>query len=273
MTDVDLLHRLEAFYDAVPRAHARAESFGPLVLFVREGVGWPFYARPVSPSVVVTPDDVSAARTRQRELQVPEQFEWVHELTPSLTDASRLAGLEVERCPLLVLDVSTPPDPASFLPPGYEAAMVGPDAADLAAVEAVANVGFASRGTCVGQPGAAERDAAAAAGDPQRLEGLRHQLRSGGQARAVVRGPQGPVGVGGYQSVGEVAEVVGVATLPSMRRQGIAAAVTALLVRDALDRGRTTVFLGAQDDDVARVYERVGFRRVGTAGIAQPATP
>jgi hypothetical protein len=29
-----------------------------------------------------------------------------------------------------------------------------------------------------------------------------------------------------------------------------------------------TVFLSAQNDDVARVYERVGFRRVATAGLA-----
>jgi len=33
------------------------------------------------------------------------------------------------------------------------------------------------------------------------------------------------------------------------------------------------VFLAAQDDDVARVYGRVGFRRVGTACIAAPPQP
>jgi hypothetical protein len=31
------------------------------------------------------------------------------------------------------------------------------------------------------------------------------------------------------------------------------------------------VFLSAGGDDVARVYGRVGFRRVGTACIAEPA--
>lgn len=31
------------------------------------------------------------------------------------------------------------------------------------------------------------------------------------------------------------------------------------------------ILLSAQDDAVARVYERVGFERVGTACIAEPA--
>ena len=34
-----------------------------------------------------------------------------------------------------------------------------------------------------------------------------------------------------------------------------------------------TVFLSAQDEAVARVYERVGFSRVGTACTAAPAEP
>jgi predicted GNAT family acetyltransferase len=60
-----------------------------------------------------------------------------------------------------------------------------------------------------------------------------------------------------------------VAVLPAFRRKGLARALTALLARDALDRGVSTVFCSAQDDDVARVYESVGFRRVGTACVAE----
>jgi predicted GNAT family acetyltransferase len=44
--------------------------------------------------------------------------------------------------------------------------------------------------------------------------------------------------------------------------------VTAALVADARARGCGTVSLSAQDDTVARVYERVGFVRVGTACVA-----
>ena len=42
-------------------------------------------------------------------------------------------------------------------------------------------------------------------------------------------------------------------------------------MRDARERGLETVFLSAQDDAVARIYERVGFERVGTACIATAA--
>ena len=61
------------------------------------------------------------------------------------------------------------------------------------------------------------------------------------------------------------------ATLPSARRRGYASQLTATLARHALTAGAPLVFLSAGDDDVARLYTRVGFRRVGTACIAEPA--
>ncbi len=70
---------------------------------------------------------------------------------------------------------------------------------------------------------------------------------------------------------GDVVEIAGVATLPAARRRGLGAAVTAALARRALDDGADLVFLAAGSDDIARVYLRVGFRRVGTACIAEPA--
>ena len=58
--------------------------------------------------------------------------------------------------------------------------------------------------------------------------------------------------------------------VPRARRLGVGAAITHALVEDARRRGVETVFLSAQDDAVARVYERVGFVRVGTACVAEP---
>ncbi|WP_329087600.1 GNAT family N-acetyltransferase [Streptosporangium sp. NBC_01469] len=76
---------------------------------------------------------------------------------------------------------------------------------------------------------------------------------------------------GQHNQVGEVSEIVGVGTLPAARRRGLALAVTAVLIADARSRGVKTVFLSAGDEDVARIYARLGFRRVGTALIAEPA--
>jgi predicted GNAT family acetyltransferase len=71
--------------------------------------------------------------------------------------------------------------------------------------------------------------------------------------------------------VGDVAEIVGVATLPSARGRGYASQLTATLAGRLLATGVDLVFLSAGDDDVARLYTKVGFRRVGTACIAEPA--
>jgi predicted GNAT family acetyltransferase len=67
-----------------------------------------------------------------------------------------------------------------------------------------------------------------------------------------------------------VVEVVGVATLPSVRRRGLAAAVTSALTQHALDHGAEVVFLSAGDEDVARLYARIGYRPLATACIAGP---
>ena len=44
--DSGLFDRLERFYDALPRPWSRTEEIGSLVLFLRAGEGWPYYARP-----------------------------------------------------------------------------------------------------------------------------------------------------------------------------------------------------------------------------------
>jgi GNAT superfamily N-acetyltransferase len=269
---INLLSLLESFYDAVPRRGATVEEHGPLRLFVRDASIWPYYARPSSAAATVTVDDVDAVRARQREIGAPESFEWVHDLAPSLTEAARRSGLAVELCPLLVLDGDPAPPPD-----GVRTRVLDADDADLALAEAVAAVGFgAAIGTRTGVQGVRERDEVAAAMDPARLLRLRAMLRDGVVNRVVATaddGPAGPLASGGYQHAVDVAEVVGVATLPSARRRGLGAAVAGALAAAALERGLGTVFLSAQDEDVARVYERVGFRRVGTAGLAAAPQP
>src|SRR6266566_9150684 len=106
-TDPEVLLRIEAYYDAAPRAAASAEDHGPLTLFVNRRPGWHYYARPrLGAAGPVQPGDVAAVRERQRALSVPESFEWVAEVTPSLRAAVERAGLEVHEHPLMVLDLA-----------------------------------------------------------------------------------------------------------------------------------------------------------------------
>jgi ribosomal protein S18 acetylase RimI-like enzyme len=116
----------------------------------------------------------------------------------------------------------------------------------------------------------AERDKIAADHDGGTIAMLRERLRSGHSVLAAAFGPDGPLAAGSYQAVDSVAEITGVGVLPSVRRQGLGAAVTALLAADARDRGVRTIFLSASDAAVARVYARIGFREIGTAMIAEP---
>src|SRR5262249_29380114 len=71
----EVIERIDASCDAVPRRRARADEYGPLVLFVPTGPGWPYYARPRrGPRPRITAADIRAVRARQRELIIPESF-------------------------------------------------------------------------------------------------------------------------------------------------------------------------------------------------------
>ena len=278
-----LRNRLEAYYDTVPRAASDVEEHGPLTLFVALD-GWPYYARPrldVGPRLGGTPrrggpgqitaDDVRAVLARQRELGVPRALKWVHETTPTLFAAARSAGMRVEECPLLVL-VGDPAARSRDLGTSdvdVDVHVIAADDPELGLVRAAIAVGFGHAGTRAGVASVAERDAEAAA-DPGAAARTAAGIAAG---RCVLMGAvdaqAGPVGGGSHNPRGGVTEIVGVGVLPAFRRRGIAGAVAAALAREALASGVTTVFCGAQDEDVARIYAAVGFRRVGTACIAE----
>ncbi|MFI5897256.1 GNAT family N-acetyltransferase [Actinoplanes sp. NPDC051513] len=227
---------------------------------------------------------------------IPEAFEWVHETTPDLLAVARSAGLDVLLAPLLVLD---PPALLPDLPvPGATIAVLDPAApayaTDLAVSRAVAQLAFGSPPSAspleevaaaaaeTAQPlesglvtevaGPAERDAATEKLGDELVEGFRRRSASGAYVTAVVTSPaDGIVATGALMRDGDTAEIAGVATLPSARGRGYASQLTALLARRALADGVSLIFLSAGDDDVARLYSRVGFRRIGTACIAEPA--
>jgi GNAT superfamily N-acetyltransferase len=267
-TDADLLERIEEYYDAAPRSAADVEQHGALTLFVSR-IPWRFYGRPRLGlgEEDVGADDVAAVRARQRELGVREAFEWVHETTPSLAGAAAAAGLEVLQVPLLALDAErwTPPPP----PPGVDVRMLGAGDRSLPASQAAVELAFAAEGMGFGDAGPEARDLAEARlGD---LGFLRERLRRGLTAIAVAESEvEGALGAGSHQLVDTVTEVTGVGTLPSARRRGVGAAVTGRLVEDAREHGAEIVFLSAAGADVARMYERLGFRRIGTASFGYP---
>lgn len=330
-----LLDRLDRFCDAVPRAAAHPEELGEYVLFVRkEEGGWPFYARPRRGAAAApAAADITTVRARQRELGLPESFEWIHEIHPDLLAVARSAGLHVQQAPLMVLDPDTLPPVERFA--DLHVRLLDPDSpgfvADLAAWFIVARAAFTPlSGPVSGPLSAAHADSTAtlptvgvAAPElvtvtfPTVDSGVTHSQQEPTNAppapteppsadllpeslvaqerlaitfgvRRIALADQpvpgtvapvpgtvdptsvGAVAVGSLNRVDDVAEIVGVGTLPRARRRGFASAITATLARRALADGVDLVFLAAGDDDIAVLYHRLGFRRVGTACIATP---
>ncbi|MFC4946390.1 GNAT family N-acetyltransferase [Pseudonocardia sp. GCM10023141] len=254
----DVLERIDRFCDTVPRAWASATDIGPLRLFTRNGKGWPFYARPVPGGGPITMADVQRVRERQRELGVSEAFEWVYAVAPSMADAAEAAGLEALVCPIMVLDgIPKSPD----LPRGYTARLLGPADGDLgAAVHTLNSVAAAAFGAP--PPGApTEAD----------LTVLRTDLAEGRLAKALICGPNGAVAAGSAQRSGDVVEVAGIGTAIAERGIGLGGAITALLAGAATRAGAELTFLSAGSDAATRVYQRVGFRKVGECAVAEPA--
>ncbi|ARF80368.1 GNAT family N-acetyltransferase [Kitasatospora aureofaciens] len=274
--DTVLLDGIERYYDAVPRSAATAEDFGPLTLFVRRGsTGWHYYARPTPGhhGPAATAGDVRRVLERQRELGLPEAFEWVAEQNPELRAAVEAAGLTVHEHPLLVLGPQDEAAAAPALPERTEVRVLAADAPELADAVAVPHVAFGNPGTATGDAGAAELAASAATltadGGVARVA---QRITDGVTVLAAALEGSDVLCAGQHNPVGQVTEVVGVGTLPSARRRGLGLAVTAALVAHARANGVRTVFLSASDEDVARIYRRAGFRPFATALIAEPAS-
>jgi GNAT superfamily N-acetyltransferase len=265
MNDRTLLHRIDAYLDQVPRRVTRTEEVGPFTVFVQQGNGWRYYARPTPGVGDVTPAEVHTVRRRQRALSQPEAIEWVVELAPSVGPASTAGGLDVVEHPLMHVPVVS--FRSSAVPRGVRLEIVRPED-DLALIHAVASVGFAAPGTGIGRAGAEALDAAADAVSDGVVSSTHEQLAVGNTVTVAAWVNGSPVAIGSHNPCDGVTEIVGVATLPAYRRRGLATAVTSALVEDALSRGVRIVCLSADDTTVARVYARLGFETVGTVGAA-----
>ncbi|MET3805740.1 ribosomal protein S18 acetylase RimI-like enzyme [Nakamurella sp. UYEF19] len=259
----------ERYLDLAPRTGAIAREVGPFTLFVSNGP-WPYYARPrLGSDAPITSSALLELRTACATADVPLAIEWVDTLRPSFAAVATDAGLTVVFRPLLVLDH------AHFIrPSASRTRILAPDDKLLPTARAVADLGFASPGTDIGVAGPSERDALAGSFPAEVLQHMQDRAAAGLTVTAAAfdhgGGDQGIVAVGMHQPLGDTSEIVGVATLPSIRRRGWAAAIAGALVEHAFSVGVTRVMLTADSDDVARIYRRLGFRQVGRCCEAAP---
>jgi ribosomal protein S18 acetylase RimI-like enzyme len=260
-----MISRVDDYLHAVPLSGSVAEQVGPFTLF-RSTTVWPYYARPLPGSGrTIEQSDVEAVRSRCEELGIPLSFEWIVETCPSLGPAAAAAGLTLVEHPLLILE------PDEFRPVSADARseILPADDAVLRQARAVASLAFGDPGTAVGEAGPKERDAKAAEVSDALIEAVLDRVRRGVTVPAGAFTEDGMVASGQHQPVDGTTEIVGVGTLPSMRRRGLAAAVTSTLAEHAFANGVDLILLSAETKAVAAVYERVGFHRIGTAGAAE----
>lgn len=305
-----LRDRVERYYATVPLLFADAEDFGPLRLFVRREPGAPYYGGPshaqptAEGAACAGPADIARVRARQRELGVPEAFEWLAESAPALQARIEAAGLTVLRRPLMALPAHHPLPPQP-LPDGVTLRALTADDPALPAALALPRLAFTKAAAPTADPsertnpsdrvdptdpaGLPTRTVAAATDLPDRatLSKLAEELTGDGTVAAVrptisaghktliaALAPDGtPLATGHYHPANATTEIGGVGTLPSARRQGLAGAVTAALATHARAHGIETIFLAYAEETVARIYARLGFRPAGTTLLiaGQPA--
>ncbi len=266
-----LLDRVEQYAAAAPFPDSPPVAAGPLDVPIGPPA-WPFPARPRPGTRTVRADDVRAAVALQEEAGLPAAIEWVVERTPSVGAAAREAGLVVTDFPLLVVD-----DPVELLlPVGVRLYLVGAEDPQLPHYQHLLESGFAPHAESAERAGP---DGDADEGDPDdggppdgaRAAVLRERVATGRTVVMVAVEDGIPVAVGSHQPVDvdgtEISEVVGVASSPLRRGRGVGAALASALVAQARETA-DLVFLTAGDDDVARVYERVGFAWLGSTGVA-----
>ena len=258
-----LLECIERYFSTAPLSEARIERAGALDVPIADPT-WPHPARPRRNGDPVTAEDVRAAIALQQEAGLPAALEWISECSPEVAAAARAAGMTVEDLPLLVAD-----DPVDLvLPAEVRLYLVGADDPELPHYEQLAVLAFAHPG---GPADVHEVPTDTSTEAAARTAVLRERIADGRTVMMVAIESGTPVAVGRHQPVDidgtRVSEITGVATLPRLRGRGLGAGIASALASHARETA-DLVFLAAGDDDVARVYERIGFARVATAGVA-----
>lgn len=263
-THAPALLRVDEYLDASPRYGSEVIHVGNLVLFASH-TPWAYYARPNPKRAAgVRRRDLTKLRRVCDQRELPLRLEWIEELSPELVGITEDLGFNVERHPLLLLTRD------ELVKRARSSRVRLLDREDCWLLQSRAVVHLAFDPTMGTTAGVAERDDRLPTLDHIELTYARQRARSGRTVTgvAIVDGA-GVVATGSYIPIADVAEIVGVGTLPAYRRQGIGSDVVHLLCEHAFSSGAEFVTLAAENEAVVRMYLRLGYRRIGTCMSAQ----
>ncbi|MGH2806583.1 MAG: GNAT family N-acetyltransferase [Actinomycetota bacterium] len=220
---------------------------GPFTVYISRitRADWGTYALPTGTLEGAWRDDLARVVDVFRSEGRRGRVEWVDELYPELqAEVVGYGFTKVDVEPLLVLDDrSRLNDPAEI-----DVRRVGPGEPMLGQILENVRIAFDETEETTDQA-VAERH---------------EMLKADNKVMLMAVADGEPVGSGTVTHVRGVAEITAIATRTSHRGRGVASAITSKLARVALDAGCDLVYLTARDDDAARIYRRLGFRRAGT---------
>ena len=178
------------------------------------------------------------------------RFEFSHSLYPTLPAILEQAGLNLEaQYPMLLCT------PADFQPNqalGVQVRLI--DALE----ETNTSTYLSVRNQCFYEDFAADEPPTL-----KEIAELGEQIQAGSRcALAYLNGI--PAGVGVTMPMMGVCELAAVATLPALRRQGVAKTLCSFLVKDHFEGGGDLVWLSAGNAIAQATYESIGFRVVGS---------
>ena len=178
------------------------------------------------------------------------RLEYIAEFAPALAGALEQHGFVLEEtAPLMISDRETFKPAASI--PSLRISSVNNHTDPIAAMQSVVTIQRRSFG-----------DADAVAASLEEAEAVGKRFHANLFYLAELDGV--PAGAGSlqlpYNGIGEVA---GIATLGKFRRRGIASALTSAIAEHAFDTGLDALFIMAADQNVRRIYNRLGFEDCG----------
>lgn len=248
----DLSRRCEASIIAAAASSPRVESVacGPfLAILARASDNISLNAAvPVAP--LGGDAEVASALADLRRIFVDHRrvpsLEFHADLWPSLPRALERDGYHLHaRMPLMVC---TPDAFRPFVAPGVSVRLL----------DATASPGEVASFATIREE---EFDPAPPAATPDEMERFRAAVDLGDRyALATLEGQAAGTGVIG--ALADIVELVGIVTVPALRRRGVAATVTSFLTQRHFDAGGELIFLSAEDAGAQAVYERVGYQVV-----------
>jgi ribosomal protein S18 acetylase RimI-like enzyme len=242
-----LLERIHAYILGVTRGQSTVVESGPFDLLLHKKLTVPWGSAGV-PRLGAQPSATDIARAAKEfvDRDRTPRWEFIAELFPGLAEELADGGFGGPTYePLLVLDPDSLPAPGS----GPEAMTIRTfDVSRDPATEVVDMIQIAFG------------DAA----DPAGVEAFLTTVAEPNTTQLVAFIDDRAVASGRLAHHAGVGEITGVAVAEPARRQGIGSALTRELAATGVEAGCEVVYLTARDAAAARIYERLGFVKIGS---------